>query len=129
MKLFSEDETKTIADKLKGKRGSFLIAFRNEYGPTRLKHLWTEMLQELEHPVSCLSWWSSSNNVGLLECETESGLHVYGQWVLGDENKLLSVKEVSEEEIVGIRTGFDAGAVTSSEMRAIRIGESGGENE
>ena len=129
MKLFSDDETKIIADMLKGKRGSFLIAFRNEYGPTRLKHLWTEMLQGLEHPVSCLSWWSSANNVGLLECETKSGLRVYGQWVLGDESKLLSVKEVSEEEIVGIRTGFDAGAVISSEMRAIRIGESGGENE
>lgn len=106
-----------------------MIAFRNKHGPTRLKHLWMEMLQELDHPVSCLSWWSSAGNVGLLECETENGMNIYGQWVLDDEHKLLSVMEVTEQDIVDIRKGFDAGAVISSEMRAIRIGESGGENE
>ena len=129
MKLFSDFETKRIADELRGKKGSFLIAFRNKHGPTRLKQLWTDMLQDLDHPVTCLSWWSSAGIVGLLECETENGLNVYGQWVLDEEHKLLSIMEVTEEDIVNIRTGFDAGAVISSEMRAIRIGESGGENE
>ena len=129
MKLFSDIETETIANELKGKKGSFLIAFRNKHGPTRLKQLWTDMLRNLDHPVSCLSWWSSAGNVELLECETENGLNIYGQWVLDENHKLLSIMEVKEEDIVNIRTGFDAGAVTSSEMRAIRIGESGGENE
>jgi len=129
MKLFSDAEIQTIASQLKGKSGSFLIAFRNKHGPTKLKQLWTDMLEELDHPVSCLSWWSSAGNVGLLECETENGLSIYGQWVLSEDHKLLSVIEVTEEDLVNIRTGFDAGAVTSSEMRAIRIGESGGENE
>jgi hypothetical protein len=129
MKLFSEIETEKIANELKGKTGSFLIAFRNKHGPTMLKQLWIDMMEELDHPVKCLSWWSSTGTVGLLECETESGLNIYGQWVLDDEHKLLSVMAVKEEDLVNIRTGFDAGAVTSSEMRAIRIGESGGENE
>jgi hypothetical protein len=129
MKLFSEIETEKIANELKGKTGSFLIAFRNKHGPTMLKQLWIDMMEELDHPVKFLSWWSSTGTVGLLECETESGLNIYGQWVLDDEHKLLSVMAVKEEDLVNIRTGFDAGAVTSSEMRAIRIGESGGENE
>jgi hypothetical protein len=129
MNLFSDNETKKIANELKGKRGSVLITFRNKHGPTKLKQLWTEMLQELDQPVSCLSWWSSTGNVGLLECETKNGLNIYGQWVLAEEHKLLSIMEVTEEDILNIRTGFDAGAVISSEMRAFRIGESGGENE
>jgi hypothetical protein len=129
MKLFSDSETEIIANELRGKTGSFLIAFRNKHGPTRLKQLWIDMLQEIDSPVTCLSWWSSAGTVGLLECETESGLNIYGQWVLDDEHKLLNVMKVKEEDMTKIRTGFDAGAVTSSEMRAIRIGESGGENE
>jgi hypothetical protein len=129
MKLFSDSETQRIASELKGKKGSYLITFRNKHGPTQLKQLWIEMLEELDHPVRCLSWWSSAGNIGLLECETESGLSVFGQWVLDEKHKLLNIMSVSDEDIVDIRTGFDAGAVTSSEMRAIRIGESGGENE
>ncbi|TFG32170.1 hypothetical protein EU527_10825 [Candidatus Thorarchaeota archaeon] len=129
MKLFSDYETKIINDFLKEKTGSFLIAFRNKHGPTKLKELWTEFLAEIAHPVKCLSWWSSGGNVGLLECETENGLSLYGQWVLDDDNRLLNIMEINEEDIVNIRDGFDAGAVISSEMRAIRIGESGGEKE
>jgi len=129
MKLFSDFEIKKIATELNGKSGSYLISFRNKHGPTKLKQLWLDMLKELDHPVSCLSWWSSAGTIGLLECETESGLNIYGQWVLADEHELLSIMEVKEEDMVNIRTGFDAGAVISSEMRAIRIGESGGENE
>jgi hypothetical protein len=129
MKLFSDTEMKRIANELKGKKGSYLIAFRNRHGPTQLKQLWKEMFESLGHPVNCLSWWSSAGNMGLLECETENGLNVYGQWVLDDEHKLLNIMKLTEEDIVNIRTGFDAGAVTSSEMRAFRISESGGENE
>ena len=97
MKLFSDEELDTINKELLGKTGNFLIAFRNKHGPTLLKKLWTEMLEELGHSVKCLSWWSSAGRLGLLECETENGL--------------------------------DAGTVTSSAMRAYRIGESGGEKE
>jgi hypothetical protein len=129
MRLFSDSETKRIASELKGKKGSYLITFRNKHGPTQLKRLWLEMLDEMDHPVKCLSWWSSAGNIGLLECDTESGLSIFGQWVLDEEHKLLSIMRVSDEEVANIRTGFDAGAVISSEMRAIRIGESGGENE
>lgn len=128
-RLFSDTEMEKIVDELRGKKGNYLIAFRNRHGPTQLKQLWTEMLEELDHPVHCISWWSSAGTVGLLECETENGLNIYGQWVLDDEHKLLSIIKLTEEDIVNIRTGFDAGVVTSSEMRAIRIGESGGENE
>ncbi|TFG34887.1 hypothetical protein EU527_00865 [Candidatus Thorarchaeota archaeon] len=129
MKLFSDSEKRTISNFLEGKTGIFLIAFRNKHGPTKLKQLWAELLDDIAHPVKCLSWWSSGGNVGLLECETENGLSIYGQWVLDDEQKLLNVMEIDEEDIVNIRDGFDAGVVISSEMRAIRIGESGGEKE
>lgn len=129
MKLFSCSETESIKGKLKGKRGNFLIAFRNKYGPTRLKLLWIELLEEIGHPVSCLSWWSASSTIGLLECETENGLNIYGQWVLDDEQKLLKVMEIDDEDLVNIRDGFDAQTVIDSAMRAIRIGESGGEKE
>jgi hypothetical protein len=129
MTLFSESETESIRTELKGKTGNFLIAFRNKYGPTRLKLLWTELLAEIGHPVSCLSWWSASSTIGLLECQTENGLNVYGQWVLDDEQKLLRVMEIDDEDLVNIRDGFDAQTVTDSAMRAIRIGETGGEKE
>jgi len=129
MKLFSESEHETISNHLQGKKGSYVIAFRNKHGPTKLKQLWTEMMEEFADGVSCLSWWSSGGSIGLLECETTSGLNVYGQWVLDDNHELIAVREVDEEDLVNMRDGFDAGSVVSSEMRAMRIGESGGEKE
>jgi hypothetical protein len=129
MKLFSESERETISNHLQEKKGSYLITFRNKHGPTKLKQLWTEMLEEITEVVSCLSWWSSGGTIGLLECETNIGMNVYGQWVLDDNHELITVREVDEEDLVNIRDGFDAGAVVSSEMRAMRIGESGGEKE
>lgn len=129
MKLFSESEHETISNHLQGKKGSYVIAFRNKHGPTKLKQLWTEMLEEFAEVVSCLSWWSSGGSIGLLESETNNGLSVYGQWVLDDNHELITVREVDEEDLVNMRDGFDAGSVVSSEMRAMRIGESGGEKE
>ena len=73
MKLFSDSESETISNQLNGKKGSYLITFRNKHGPTKLKQLWTEMLEEIDEVVSCLSWWSSGGNLGLLECETCNG--------------------------------------------------------
>jgi hypothetical protein len=87
------------------------------------------MLEEITEVVSCLNWWSSGGNIGLLECETKDGMNIYGQWVLDDKHELIAVRQVDEEDLVNIRDGFDAGTVISSEMRAIRIGESGGEKE
>ena len=129
MKLFSDDELATINKELLGKTGYFLIAFRNKHGPTLLKKLWTEMMEELGHSVKCLSWWSSAGRLGLLECETENGLSVFGQWALDDKHELLNIMELEEDELGNIRDGFDAGTVTSSAMRAYRIGDSGGEKE
>lgn len=129
MKLFSDEEIDVIKQKLLGKKGNFLIAFRNKYGPTRLMQLWTEMLDELGHPAKCLNWWSSAGTIGLLECETENGLSVFGQWTLDDNHILLNVMEISDEELINIRDGFDAGSVTSDAMRAMRIGDSGGAKE
>jgi hypothetical protein len=129
MRLFSDSESDIICNQLSGKKGSYLITFRNKHGPTKLKKLWTEMLQEIDEVVSCLSWWSSGGHIGLLECETTSGLSVYGQWVLDDNHELIAIRQVDEEDLVNIRDGFDAGTVISSEMRAMRIGESGGEKE
>jgi len=129
MKLFSDEELEVINKELLGRTGYFLIAFRNKHGPTLLKKLWTEMLEEFGHPVKCLSWWSSAGRIGLLECETENGLSVYGQWALHDKQELLNVMELDENELANIRDGFDAGTVTSSAMRAYRIGDSGGEKE
>jgi len=127
--LFSAEELDIINKEILGKTGFFLIAFRNIHGPTLLKKLWTEMLEELGHTVKCLSWWSGAGNIGLLECETKNGLSVFGQWVLDEKQELLRVMELDEKEVVNIRDGFDAGTVTSSAMRAYRIGESGGEKE
>ncbi|MFW9786389.1 MAG: hypothetical protein ACFFE2_06955 [Candidatus Thorarchaeota archaeon] len=129
MKLFSDEELEVINNKLLGKSGYFLVAFRNRHGPTLLKKLWTEMLEALGHQVKCLSWWSGAGRIGLLECETENGLLVFGQWALDEKQELLNVMELDEDEVGNIRDGFDAGTVTSSAMRAYRIGESGGDKE
>lgn len=129
MSLFSETELSKIRNKIEGKEGVFLITFRNRHGPTRLNDLWREQMAELGHAIKCLSWWSKFGNMGLLECETKTGLHIYGQWALADRNELLGVFKVDHEEVKNIRNGFDAGNVTSPAMRAIRIGETGGGNE
>ena len=129
MKLFSEDELERIRKMTEGKKGNFLIAFRNKHGPTRLKQLWTELMEEIGHPGKCLSWWTSAGTIGLLECETENGFSIFGQWALDDNHELLNVMEISNEDLVDIRDGFDSGAVTSDAMRALRIGESGGAKE
>ncbi|TFH11047.1 MAG: hypothetical protein E4H14_01460 [Candidatus Thorarchaeota archaeon] len=129
MKLFSESEQEIINNHLQERKGSYLITFRNKHGPTKLKQLWTEMLEEITEVASCLSWWSSGGQIGLLECETNVGMNIYGQWVLDDNHELIAVREVDEEDLVNIRDGCDAGSVISSEMRAMRIGESGGAKE
>jgi len=125
MRLFSEPEMESIRRELKGKEGNVLITFLNSHGPTRLKSLWKEMLAELGHPGKCLSWWTSSGTIGLLECRINQNFSIYGQWALADDTKLKGVFEVADEELVNIRQGFDAGNVTSSAMRLIRIGETG----
>jgi hypothetical protein len=128
MKLFSEEEFECIKKTVGSKTGNFLIAFRNKHGPTRLKQLWTELMEDLGYPGKCLSWWTSAGTIGLLECETES-ISFFGQWTLDDNHELLNVMELSDEDLVDIRDGFDAGSVTSDAMRALRIGESGGAKE
>jgi hypothetical protein len=125
MELFSPSELEKIRKHTEKGKGNILITFRNKYGPTKLKSLWNEVLQFLGLSVECVSWWSSSGNIGLLECEIEDGFHIFGQWALADDIALLGVFTLSNEEIVNIRDGFDAGNVTSSAMRAIRIGETG----
>ena len=129
MKLFSGEELQIINKELLGKTGHYLIAFRNKHGPTLLKKLWIEMLESMGSPVKCLSWWSGAGKMGLLECETENGLFVFGQWVLDEKEELLNIMKLDENEVGNIRDGFDAGTVTSSAMRAYRIGESGGDKE
>ncbi|MHA2161879.1 MAG: hypothetical protein ACXAEB_00230 [Candidatus Thorarchaeota archaeon] len=108
---------------------NILITFRNKYGPTKLKELWMSLMEEIGRPGKCTSWWTSAGTVGLFECETEGDWNVYGQWVLDDEIELLGVFEVGDDELLDIRDGFDSGTVVSSAMRALRIGESGGEKE
>ena len=125
MTLFSSSELERIREHIDKKEGHVLVTFRNKYGPTKLKSLWSETLQDLGISVECINWWSSSGNIGLLECEMEDGTNIFGQWALADDNALLGVFIVSDEEIPNIRDGFDAGNVTSFAMRAIRIGETG----
>ncbi len=125
MKLFSSSETQRISHSINTKPGSYVISFRNKHGPTRLKELWLDFLGDLGLQTDCVSWWSSSGTVGLLECEPRKGVILYGQWVLADDNELIAVLEVDEEDLGNIREGFDAGNVTSYAMRAIRIGETG----
>ena len=102
-----------------------MITFRNKHGPTKLKQVWTEFFERIFTVTKCINWWSSSGSIGLLECEDENGKMILGQWALADEMKLMGIFEVSDEEIVNIRDGFDAGNVSSPAMRAIRIGETG----
>jgi hypothetical protein len=125
MSLFSKSELNLIKEKIQELNDNLLITFRNRHGPTRLKELWLRHLVDLGIEAPCISWWSSSGTVGLLECELDSGFSVYGQWALDDKNELIGVFEVSNEDIASIRDGFDAGNVTSSAMRAFRIGETG----
>ncbi|MGM0687676.1 MAG: hypothetical protein ACQET3_11950 [Promethearchaeati archaeon] len=125
MNLFSEDQTRIIREKLEQKKENILITFRNPYGPTRLKRLWERFLAELGYDNECISWWSSSGIIGLLECETENGRTIYGQWALGDEVELYQVHGVSNEDIVTIKDGLGEGNIASSAMRSMRIGETG----
>jgi hypothetical protein len=125
MTLFSESETGKIRQEVEGRKGNVVITFRNNHGPTQLKKLWKEMLASLGQRGKCLSWWSSSGTTGLLECKTENHLDIFGQWALADETKLTGLFQVGDDELVHIREGFDAGNVSSSAMRLIRIGETG----
>ncbi|MHA2140579.1 MAG: limonene-1,2-epoxide hydrolase family protein [Candidatus Thorarchaeota archaeon] len=125
MALFSENEMHLLNAELNEKKGHVLITFRNKHGPTKLGKLWNKLIGQLGYQGKCLSWWSSTGTMGLLECETTTDKLIYGQWALADETQLVGVFEIDDDEIVNIRDGFDAGNVVSSEMRAIRIGETG----
>jgi hypothetical protein len=125
MELFTKKEVDKIAEGLRGVKGSILITFRNRHGPTKLMELWTGLLSGLGFEGKCLNWWSSSGTMGLIECDIDSNITIYGQWALADENELIGIFEVDNDEVVNIREGFDAGNVVASEMRAIRIGETG----
>ncbi|MFW9846248.1 MAG: hypothetical protein ACFFD6_05850 [Candidatus Thorarchaeota archaeon] len=125
MGLFTQHETQSILEKFREIDGSILITFRNRHGPTKLAKLWTELVSLLGHQGKCINWWSSSGNMGLLECEVGHNFIIFGQWVLADENELIEVFPIDDDEIVNIRDGFDAGNVVASEMRALRIGETG----
>ena len=125
MTLFSTEEMESLKREIENKQGDILITFKNRHGPTRLESLWISMLKELGLSGEGLHWWSSSGTLGLLEFETHEGRAVYGQWALSEEMKMIGVFEISSQDIVDIREGFDAGNVVSSEMRAIRIGETG----
>ncbi|MFW9888113.1 MAG: hypothetical protein ACFFER_08025 [Candidatus Thorarchaeota archaeon] len=123
--MFTDREMHSINEELKGKLGHILITFRNKHGPTKLGKLWDELILQMGYQGKCLSWWSSTGTMGLLECETTENKLIYGQWALGDETQLIGIFEIDDDELANIREGFDAGNVMSSEMRAIRIGETG----
>ncbi len=126
MTLFSSEEQQRILKELNGKSKNVLITFRNRHGPTRLEKLWGQLLEELGVKYTrCINWWSSSGTLGLLECETETGMMIYGQWMLHDSNELLGVFQLDDDEVIHIKDGFDSGNVSSAAMRAIRIGETG----
>lgn len=129
MPLFKGHELDSIRSVYEVSTENVLVTFRQQYGPTQLKKLWDEFIESLGITPHCISWWSGAGRVGLLECENEEGANIYGQWVLDDETSLIGVFEVDSAELVNIRAGFDAQSVTDSAMRAIRIGESGGELE
>ncbi|MFW9848171.1 MAG: hypothetical protein ACFFF4_03470 [Candidatus Thorarchaeota archaeon] len=129
MTLFSDTEKNRIVEALSSAEENVLITFRQKHGPTELKRVWNDFLEEIGLTNSCVSWWSGAGSLGLLECENSDGPNIYGQWVLDDMNHLLGVFHVTNEEVQNIRQGYDAQSVTDPAMRAIRIGESGGELE
>jgi len=123
MTLFSKSETELIENKTRGQKGNILITFKNSHGPTALGRLWEELLASLGLPGKCVSWWSGSGTLGLLECERAEGTNIYGQWALADSTELMGVFKIDDEELTSIREGFESGNVTSSAMRVVRIGE------
>jgi len=129
MTLFSPDEIEKIRTMLNNSEKNIMITFRHRFGPTELKEKWNALLHLLDVRSSCVSWWSGSSNMGLLECEVPDGISVYGQWVLAESNSIIGIFEISDEDLTDIRAGYDAQSVTDPAMRAIRIGESGGELE
>lgn len=129
MSLFTPTEMETISNFIKDNVGHILITFRQKFGPTKLKQIWSDFIENMGSSERCVSWWTSAGTVGLLECEIQDGVHVYGQWVLDDENKLIGIFKVEDDEVLNIRDGYDAGVVTSAAMRAYRIGETGGAKE
>ncbi len=129
MPLFSKDEIEKLQSIFSKTKGHILLTFRQNHGPTKLRREWIALMKSMGEPVDCLSWWSSSGNMGLLECESQDSRHVFGQWVLADVTELVGLFEIEDDDLVSIRDGFDSGNVVSAEMRAIRIGETGGELE
>ncbi|MBD3406851.1 MAG: hypothetical protein GF411_12110 [Candidatus Lokiarchaeota archaeon] len=125
MTLFTDNEISRIIEALSKARENILITFRQKYGPTKLKKLWIALLTQNSITTDCVNWWSSAGTIGLLECHSNDGVSIYGQWALADHNELLGIFEMSNEDIVDIREGFDSGNVTDPAMRAIRIGETG----
>ena len=129
MSLFTPTELQQIIHFVKENGGNILVTFRQKFGPTKLKDYWSELVENFGSSEKCVSWWTSSGTIGLLECDIEDDIHIFGQWVLDDENKLIGLFKVDDDELANIRDGYGAGAVTSSAMRAYRIGETGGEKE
>ena len=126
MTLFNDDEIEKLKLGFDEISHNTLVTFRQQFGPTRLQKLWTEVLHKLGVSIEkCVSWWSSTGTMGLLECEKSDGTLVLGQWVLDEKNELLGVFDVSIDEVLDIRDGFDAANVQSAAMRAYRIGETG----
>jgi hypothetical protein len=129
MTLFSDQELQKIQSIVDKASQNVMITFRQSFGPTKLKEHWYNFLDSISHPSKCVSWWSGASNMGLMECESANGPNIYGQWVLDEVNVLLGVFEIDDEELIDIRAGYDAQSVTDPAMRAMRIGESGGELE
>ncbi|MEM2143415.1 MAG: hypothetical protein QXQ81_09175 [Candidatus Thorarchaeota archaeon] len=123
MKLFSDADREMVISRLRNTREALLITFHNAHGPTALSRLWSDFMADIGLSGKCISWWSGTGNIGLIECENEDGPSIYGQWVLSDQTRLVSVIELDREDLVAIRDGFETGNVTSSVMRTIRIGE------
>lgn len=129
MTLFSVDEIERIRDIITKAKKNVIITFRQSFGPTELKEKWDELLRTLDIQKPCVSWWSGSSTTGLLECESATGINIYGQWMLHDSTSMIGIFEIDDEDLVNIRAGYDAQSVTDPAMRAMRIGESGGELE
>ncbi|MDF1540494.1 MAG: hypothetical protein P1Q69_16480, partial [Candidatus Thorarchaeota archaeon] len=77
MTLFSNDEKERIRNAVETANENVLITFRQKYGPTQLKTVWTEFLETLGFSNPCVSWWSGAGSLGLLECESGSGIGVF----------------------------------------------------